>query len=134
MGSGSSLQSGKSPTKENNNHSNSVRSQVQDELIEEEKNEINNQEVNEESNNNNELHKNIPSGASMRLVNGKKTMVINHSVFKARHLFLNPINKNKPAEKKLVIKKQVCIFYILFCLFGNAKHYTCVRFVPEGGL
>ena len=136
MGSGSSLQSGKSPTKESNNHSNSVRSQVQDELIEAEKNEKNNQEINEESNNNNELHKNIASGASWRLVNGKKTMVINPSVFKARRLFMNPVNKNKPAEKKLVIKKQVCIFYTIYCLvylaMPNITHMPGL--CPEGGL
>lgn len=113
MGSGSSLQSGKSPAKNNDTHSKSVRSQFQDELEEADNSENNNQEIDGEISNN-ELQKNVPSGASFRLVNGKKTMVINPSVFKARRLFMNPVNKNKPAEKKLVIKKQVRRCFIQF--------------------
>ena len=111
MGSGSSLQSGKSLTT-NDNQSKSVRSQVKDELKEIGKN--NNNITATDGGDLTISQKNISSGASFRLVNGKKTMVVNPSIFKARRLFMNPVAKKKPAEQKLVIKKQVKIFLISY--------------------
>ena len=114
MGSGSSLESQNNTSAKNHDdkkhRKKSVRNLVKDELREIDKSNIDQStEDSLEPKSDETVRKDDVT--SYKLVNGKRTLVINPSVFKARRLFMNHNKNNSTEVKKLVIKKQVSRFF-----------------------